>query len=198
MSILAEQLARIACDREETVIASGTMRAGAVTNPTGSDSSPEAKRAMGRWGSEWIRPYAVQPIVSSSCTACPVAPHRKCSGSSATITLSRPREEGLRRCSRTGLCAAGGLAADCGGRLTLGAGMLVGGILGAVGAGSAARGYNLVRGDESNSYDVRRIFSPASFDQLCCVSGCRALWSWARRMEEGEPLSSGATQSAKS
>ena len=48
--------------------------------------------------------------------------------------------------------AAGGLAADlAAGGLTLGAGMLVGGILGAVGAGSAARGYNLVRGDESNS-----------------------------------------------
>jgi hypothetical protein len=48
--------------------------------------------------------------------------------------------------------AAGGLAADlAAGGLTLGAGMLVGSILGAVGAGSAARGYNMAKGDETNS-----------------------------------------------
>jgi hypothetical protein len=48
--------------------------------------------------------------------------------------------------------AAGGLAADlAAGGLTLGAGMVVGGILGAVGAGSAARGFNMVRGDQTNS-----------------------------------------------
>jgi hypothetical protein len=48
--------------------------------------------------------------------------------------------------------AATGLGADlAAGGLTLGAGMLVGGILGAVGAGSAARGYNMVRGGETNT-----------------------------------------------
>ncbi|MCA1600666.1 MAG: GTPase domain-containing protein, partial [Acidobacteria bacterium] len=51
MSVLAEQLARIACDREEIGDRKWHDRVrGAVTNPTGSDSSPEAKRAMGRLG----------------------------------------------------------------------------------------------------------------------------------------------------
>jgi hypothetical protein len=34
------------------------------------------------------------------------------------------------------------------GGLTLGGGMLVGGVLGAIGAGSAARGYNIARGEQ--------------------------------------------------
>jgi hypothetical protein len=45
--------------------------------------------------------------------------------------------------------AAGGLAADLSaGGLTLGAGMLIGAIVGALGAGSAARAYNLLQGQE--------------------------------------------------
>ncbi|MEP7067928.1 MAG: DUF3482 domain-containing protein [Usitatibacter sp.] len=45
--------------------------------------------------------------------------------------------------------AAGGLAADLSaGGLTLGAGMLVGAILGALGAGGAARAYNILQGQE--------------------------------------------------
>jgi hypothetical protein len=45
--------------------------------------------------------------------------------------------------------ALGGLAADvAAGGLTLGGGMLVGGILGALGAGSVARGYNMVQGEQ--------------------------------------------------
>lgn len=48
--------------------------------------------------------------------------------------------------------AATGIAADvAAGGLTLGGGMIVGGILGALGAGTLARGYNLVRGDEGSS-----------------------------------------------
>ena len=48
--------------------------------------------------------------------------------------------------------AAGGLAADlAAGGLTLGGGMLVGSVLGAFGAKSAARGYNMARGEESNA-----------------------------------------------
>ena len=44
--------------------------------------------------------------------------------------------------------ALGGLAADvAAGGLTLGGGMIVGGLLGAIGGGSLARGYNLVRGE---------------------------------------------------
>ena len=45
--------------------------------------------------------------------------------------------------------AVSGLAADvAAGGLTLGGGMIVGGILGALGAGTLARGYNLVRGQD--------------------------------------------------
>jgi hypothetical protein len=45
--------------------------------------------------------------------------------------------------------AAGGLAADLSmGGLTLGGGMLVGAILGALGAGGAARAYNILQGQE--------------------------------------------------
>ena len=45
--------------------------------------------------------------------------------------------------------AAGGLAADLSaGGLTLGAGMLIGALLGALGAGGAARAYNLLQGQE--------------------------------------------------
>jgi hypothetical protein len=44
--------------------------------------------------------------------------------------------------------ALGGLAADvAAGGMTLGGGMIVGGLLGALGAGGLARGYNLVRGE---------------------------------------------------
>jgi hypothetical protein len=67
------------------------------------------------------------------------------------VTESAPAREGV-AAVLGGIAsgAAGGLAADlAAGGLTLGGGMLIGGILGAVGAGSAARGYNLVRGDKS-------------------------------------------------
>jgi hypothetical protein len=59
--------------------------------------------------------------------------------------------------------AAGGLAADLSaGGLTLGAGMLIGAVLGALGAGGAARAYNLLQGQEdgrvrwSGDFLVRR------------------------------------------
>ena len=48
--------------------------------------------------------------------------------------------------------AAGGLAADlAAGGMTLGAGLIVGSVLGAVGAKTAARGYNLSRGEDVNA-----------------------------------------------
>jgi hypothetical protein len=48
--------------------------------------------------------------------------------------------------------AVGGLAADVmAGGLTLGGGMIVGGILGALGAGGVARGINLVKGEDGSS-----------------------------------------------
>ena len=48
--------------------------------------------------------------------------------------------------------AVGGLAADlAAGGLTLGGGMIVGGILGALGAGSVARGINIAKGDDGST-----------------------------------------------
>lgn len=48
--------------------------------------------------------------------------------------------------------AAGGLAADvAAGGLTLGGGMIIGGLIGAITAGGAARGYNYVKGDKDPS-----------------------------------------------
>jgi hypothetical protein len=46
--------------------------------------------------------------------------------------------------------ALGGVAADlAAGGLTLGGGMIVGGLLGALAAGGAARGYNVIRGEQT-------------------------------------------------
>ncbi len=155
MRILAEQLAIIACDREEI----GDRKwhdavRGAVTNPAGSDSSPEAKRAMGRLGER------VDQAVRGSTDR--LIELHGLSGRAAQEVLKRMREDYTEAGpAREGIAAmlgglvsgaAGGLAADlAAGGLTLGAGMLVGGILGAVGAGSVARGFNLARGDDANS-----------------------------------------------
>lgn len=155
MGILAHQLAVIASDREEI----GDRRwhdrvRGAVTNPSGGDSSPEAKRAMGRLGER------VDQAIRSSTDR--LIELHGLSGRAAQEVLKRMRDDYAESGpAREGIAAvlgglvsgaAGGLAADlAAGGLTLGAGMLVGGILGAVGAGSAARGYNLARGDDTNS-----------------------------------------------
>ncbi|MDQ3245343.1 MAG: DUF3482 domain-containing protein [Pseudomonadota bacterium] len=155
MKVLAEQLATIACDREEIGDRKWHDRVrGAVMNPSGGDSSPEAQRAMGRLGErvdQAIRTSTDQLILLHGL-----------SGRAAQEVLKRLRDDYTEAApAREGVVAvlggllsgaAGGLAADAAaGGLTLGAGMVVGGILGAVGAGSAARGYNLTQGDDSNS-----------------------------------------------
>jgi hypothetical protein len=155
MAVLASQLAAIACDREEIGERKWHDRVtGAVTNPTGTDSSPEAKRAMGRLGER------VDQAVRSSTDQ--LIELHGLSGRAAHEVLKRMRHDYAEAGpAREGIAAvlgglvtgaAGGLGADlAAGGLTLGAGMLVGGILGAVGAGSAARGYNMVRGGETNT-----------------------------------------------
>jgi hypothetical protein len=155
MAILAGQLADIACDREEIGDRKWHDRVrGAVLNPTGSDASPEAQRAMGRLGER------VDQAIRSSTDR--LIQLHGLSGRAAQEVLKRMRDDYTEAGpAREGIAAvlgglvsgaAGGLAADAAaGGLTLGAGMVVGGILGALGAGSAARGYNLSRGDDSNS-----------------------------------------------
>lgn len=155
MSILAEQLAAIASDREEIGDRKWHDRVrGAVTNPAGNDSSPEVKRAMGRLGER------VDQAVRGSTDR--LIELHGLSGRAAQEVLKRMRDDYTEAGpAREGIAAilgglvsgaAGGLAADlAAGGLTLGAGLVVGGIIGVVGAGSAARGFNLVRGDDSNS-----------------------------------------------
>jgi len=154
MAALAEQLADTARDREEIGDRKWHDRVrGAVLNP-GGDSSPEAKRAMGR-----LSERLAKGIRASTDRLIQL---HGLSGRSADQVLTRLREDYAEAGpAREGVAAvlgglvsgaAGGLAADlAAGGLTLGAGMLVGSILGAVGAGSAARGFNMARGDETNS-----------------------------------------------
>jgi hypothetical protein len=155
MAALAVQLAGIACDREEIGERKWHDRVrGAVTNPTGNASSPEAQRAMGRLGER------VDQAVQQSTDR--LIELHGLSGRAGQEVLKRMRDDYAEAGpAREGVAAvlgglvtgaAGGLGADlAAGGLTLGAGMIVGGILGAVGAGSAARGYNLARGDDTNS-----------------------------------------------
>jgi hypothetical protein len=154
MTALAQQLADTARDREEIGERKWHDRLrGVVLNP-GGDSSPEAKRAMAQLGERLD-----QAIRASTDTLIRV---HGLSGRSAQQVLTRLRDDYAEAApAREGVAAvlgglvsgaAGGLAADlAAGGMTLGAGMLVGSILGAVGAGSAARGYNMARGDETNS-----------------------------------------------
>jgi hypothetical protein len=155
MTCLATQLAAIACDREEIGDRKWHDRVrGAVASPIGNDSSPEAKRAMGHLGERLDK--AIRESTDRLIEL------HGLSGRAAQEVLKRMRDDYSETGpAREGIAAilgglvsgaAGGLAADlAAGGLTLGAGMVVGGILGAVGAGSAARGFNLSRGDDSNS-----------------------------------------------
>jgi hypothetical protein len=155
MAALAHQLALIACDREEI----GERKwhdyvRGAVTDPAGRNSSPEAQRAMGRLGErvdQAVRHSTDQLIELHGLSG--RAAHEVLKRMRQDYAEAGPAREGV-SAVLGGLVtgAATGLGADlAAGGLTLGAGMLVGGILGAVGAGSAARGYNLVRGGETNT-----------------------------------------------
>ena len=155
MRTLAQQLLEVASDREEIGDRKWHDRLrGAILNPVGNDSSPEAQRAMGRLAERvdrGIRQSTDQLIALHGL-----------SGRAAQDVLERLREDYSQSGpAREGVVAvlgglisgaAGGLAADvAAGGLTLGGGMLVGGILGALGAGSAARTYNIARGDETNA-----------------------------------------------
>jgi hypothetical protein len=88
--------------------------------------------------------------------------------------------------------AAGGLAADvAAGGLTLGGGMVVGGILGAVGAGSAAKTYNMAKGEETNAVRwsepfFQEITAAALLRYLAVAHFGRGRGEW----EEGEHPSS--------
>jgi hypothetical protein len=125
-----------------------------VLNPAGGEMSPEGKRAIGRLAERLekrIRASTDDLIGLHGLSG--KAAQEVLTRLQKDYTESAPAREGV-AAMLGGLAsgAAGGLAADlAAGGLTLGAGMLIGGVLGAVGAGTAARGYNLVRGEETNA-----------------------------------------------
>jgi len=154
MAVLAEQLAAVAIDREELSERHWSDRVrGAILNPGGGDHSPEAKRAMGHMAERLdasIRQSTDRLIELHGLSG--RAAQQVLKRLEKDYTESAPAREGP-AAILGGLIsgAAGGLAADvAAGGLTLGGGMLVGGILGALGAGTAARGYNMARGEQSN------------------------------------------------
>jgi hypothetical protein len=155
MAVLADQLAETARDREEVGNAKWHDRVkGAVLNPSGGDRSPAGERAMGKLAERLdmrIRKSTDELIALHGL-----------SGRAAQEVLRRLADDYTESApARPGIAAvlgglvsgaAGGLAADvAAGGLTLGGGMIVGGILGAVGAGSAAKTYNMARGEETNA-----------------------------------------------
>jgi hypothetical protein len=155
MGVLAEQLAAAAADREDLPDRNIADRIrGAILHPIGNDSSPEAQRAMGRLAERLdagIRRSTNELIVLHGL-----------SGKAAREVLKRLKDDYRESApAREGVAtilggilsgAAGGLAADlAAGGMTLGGGMLVGSVLGAFGAKSAARGYNMARGEETNA-----------------------------------------------
>lgn len=155
MQLLAEALAEAAADREEVEGARWHDRVtGAIRNPAGGELSPAGKRAIGRLGERMagrLRDASNRLIKLHAIE-----------GRAAQQALTRLEKETVESApAREGVAAvlgglasgaAGGLAADlAAGGMTLGGGMLIGGLLGAVGAGSAARGYNMTRGEQTNS-----------------------------------------------
>jgi hypothetical protein len=155
MAVLAEHLAEVARDREEVGDAKWHDRVrGAVMNPTGGDNSPAGERAMGQLAERLhagIRKSTDELIALHNLA-----------GKAAQEVLRRLQKDYAESApARPGIAAvlgglmsgaAGGLAADVAvGGLTLGGGMILGGILGAIGAGSAAKTYNMARGEETNA-----------------------------------------------
>lgn len=176
MRILAGQLANAAVDREPVAESGWQGKLGGVLRGIQNAEPPEARRAMRKLAER------LDSGVQTS-TEQLIGVHGL-SGKAVREVLRRmqndyartaPAEEGL-AAILGGLVsgAAGGLAADLAvGGLTLGGGMLVGGVLGALAAGGAARGYNLVRGDQAGvrwSEESFRFFARAAILRYLAVA----------------------------
>jgi hypothetical protein len=155
MTTLAGHLAKVARDREEIGDSKWHDRVrGAVLNPTGGDNSPAGERAMGKLAERLhvgIRKSTEELIALHGLAGRAAQEVLRRLGKD--YTESAPARPGI-AAVLGGLMsgAAGGLAADVAvGGLTLGGGMIVGGILGAIGAGSVAKTYNMARGEETNA-----------------------------------------------
>ncbi len=155
MHVLAAHLAEVARDREEVGDSKWHDRVrGAVLNPMGGDNSPAGERAMGKLAERLhagVRKSTDELIALHGLAGRAAQEVLRRLGKD--YTESAPARPGI-AAVLGGLMsgAAGGLAADvAAGGLTLGGGMIIGGILGAVGAGSAAKTYNMVRGEDTNA-----------------------------------------------
>lgn len=159
MRLLAGQLAAAVVDREEIGDRKLADRLrGAIMHPVAGDSSPQGQRAMGRLAER------LDVLIRRSTDEL-IALHGL-SGRAAGKVLERMRADYRETGSaREGVAtvlgglvsgAAGGLAADLAvGGLTLGGGMIIGSVLGAVGAKTAARGYNVTVAGGTDTNAVR-------------------------------------------
>ena len=151
MAILAGQLAAAAVDREPLPEQNWQDRIGGVVRTLQQEEAPEARRAMAK--------LAERLEAGTRASTEQLIHAHGLSGKAAREVLKRlesdyadtaPAKEGF-AAMLGGLMsgAVGGLAADlAAGGLTLGGGMIIGGLLGAIGAGSIARGYNIAKGGE--------------------------------------------------
>lgn len=154
MRVLAEHLSVAATDKEPVGERDWRDKARGALLSIRDEQPPEARRAMA------VLAERLEADVRGSTEA--LIRLHNLSGRAAREVLRRlgrdyatvaPAREGFAALLggiATG--AAGGLAADLAvGGLTLGGGMVVGGLLGALGAGGAARGYNLIHGEQGDS-----------------------------------------------
>jgi hypothetical protein len=158
MRALAEHLAAVATAREAlkepggaSGFAQGARQLLASFSSEGAKEDPATERAMGALAKgldAGVRENTDRLIALHGLTG--RASERILARLAGQFEVSKPADVG-----KTGLIggmvtgALGGLAADlAAGGLTFGAGALIGGLLGALGAGGAARAYNVMQGTE--------------------------------------------------
>lgn len=154
MRVLAEHLSVAATDREPVGERDWRDKARGALLSIRDEQPPEARRAMAELAERLeadvrnstealIRLYGLSGRATNEVL-------RRLGRDYAAVAPAREGFAALLGAVATG--AAGGLAADLAvGGLTLGGGMIVGGVLGALGAGGAARGYNLMHGEQGDS-----------------------------------------------
>jgi Domain of unknown function (DUF3482)/50S ribosome-binding GTPase len=150
MAVLASHLADAASDRETVPEQNWQDRMGGAIRSLGREEPAEARRAVAKLA-ERLEASTLRSTEEL------IALHNLSGKATAEVLRRISRDVSTSAPAREGFSAMlgglvsgalGGLAADvAAGGMTLGGGMIVGGILGAVGAGSLARGYNLARGE---------------------------------------------------
>jgi hypothetical protein len=154
MRILAGWLAATAVDREPVAERSWQDRASNILMKFAKAETAEARRAMGKLAErleDGTRTSTEELIHAHGLSG--RATREVLRRLSDDYASSGPAREGY-AAVLGGLAsgALGGLAADvAAGGLTLGGGMIIGGILGALGAGALAHTYNVAQGDEGQA-----------------------------------------------